>query len=126
MCPVSGGRHRVCHVEPLDLRPRPPWVSPNQCRTLPSRPTQGRRAWFSLFIFISLYLIYGFTLDTSESLRVNFKYYLILQTGLLMLAVIRGPLRGCRRERSEEPALSESPENALGLARAHGGVGRLS
>lgn len=39
-------------------------------------------------------------MDTSESLRVNFKYYLILKTGLLMLAVIRGPLRGCQMELS--------------------------
>lgn len=38
------------------------------------------------FFFICLYLIYGFTLDTGECCWANFKYYLILQTRLLMLA----------------------------------------
>lgn len=37
-------------------------------------------------IFISSYLTWGFWSDTRECVPVNFKYYLILQTRLLMLA----------------------------------------
>lgn len=100
-------------------------------RRFPRLSHRGRRGRLYLFIFISLYLIYGFTLDSRESIRVNFKYYLILQTRLLMLAVIRGgPLRGCQMEmrvaaRAPEPAISKSREAPLRLGWARG-VKRLS
>ena len=69
-------------------------------------------------------------MDTRDSIHVNFKYYLILQTRLLMLAVIRGgPLRGCQMEMrvdacAHQPAISKSPENdiqvRLGTAESKG------
>lgn len=46
-----------------------------------------------LTIFISSYLTWGVWSDTGEFILVNFKYHLILQTSLLMLAVIRGRFR---------------------------------
>lgn len=107
-----------------------PGVPKISARRFPRLSHRGRRGLFYLFIFISLYLIYGFTLDTRESIRVNFKYYLILQTRLLMLAVIRGgPLRGCQMEMrvaacAHEPAISKSPESdtqvRLGTAESKG------
>lgn len=46
-----------------------------------------------LTVFISSYLLWGVWSDTGECVPENFKYYLILQTRLLMLAVIRGRFR---------------------------------
>lgn len=51
--------------------------------------------------------------DTEECVLVNFKYYLILQTRLLMLAVVRGCFRvaaKCGRTRVLMPAISKPPE----------------
>lgn len=66
-----------------------------------------------LTVFISSYLPWGVWSDTGECVPANFKYYLILQTRLLMLAVIRGRFRvaaKCGRTRALTPAISKPPE----------------
>lgn len=61
----------------------------------------------------------GLPLDTGEHIQVNFKCCLILQTRLLMLAVIRGCLpSGCQMKMrvdacARESTISKPPENDI-------------
>lgn len=116
----------------LARRPVGPGHHEISARHSPHTSRRGQLGSFYLFIFISFYLIYGFTLDTRDSIHVNFKYYLILQTRPLMLAVIRGgPLSGCQMEmRVDACAASACDFKVAGKRHSgsagHRGVKRLS